>query len=995
MKLRTLTIHNIASIAHADIDFDGAPLDRADVFLISGDTGAGKSTILDAICLSLFGTVPRMTGLRGGDRYDEISFTDERQLLRAGTGEGFARLTFRGNDGHEYDCRWAVRRSRNKPDGKFQKAERYLLVDGDAAGALTKTKEVSAAVEAAVGVGYEQFVRTSMLAQGEFTRFLKADDREKSEILEKLTGTGLYKEIGAEIFRRTSECRKVVDDLQLKIDSANLLSEEEKSALIAESKALEVAIEEDRRQSKILNERLGQLRRRDAMVLALERSKVALDKARAAAEADSVASDKQILADYGTTALARENLHALRAAVSDYNDSVSALSGLRTSFGSILALKDKAQAEQQRLERVLDLLGSYLRCPWRGEPSEIDKACKALGRIDVLKSGEASFGFLEALRGEDNPGLSVAEAGAALSARQAILGRLNTLKGLKERCNAELATAERQQKERKEAEAEAAKEASELERATAVAKTLADVAATSRRLCSEMEMAGKEWAKKARASLVPGCTCPVCMQKVSEMPPVEEELTAIWRSLRERADGDALASSRAAAEVASHKALQSAALKRAEQLTENIRQGAANIEKLQEAVRAARVDSGISEDENIDTAIEACRKDVEAAEYSFMCASLTDAVRDKYVSCRQTVAEKKVHCDNLVRLVDSVVNLLPEWEGVDQAAGLSGKAPSPSDFEASVRSQFDRRTRAQLTVDRLKQLVDEFLAATPEISAERLKSLASMTSESIEAIRRRLNAIAENFARAEAAYAENKKQLAELMSLTEKDPDADTLQTQLDALTERNGVNTRRYGAIGEILDRNAKTEAQLAVMLTELSEAREVWMKWKRLDDLLGSATGDRFNRIAQSFVLKSLLEKANVYLSRLTGRYRLRGVDGTYLILLEDAYAGFRQRPVVTSSGGESFMVSLALALALADAGSSFCCDTLFIDEGFGTLSGEPLQKAVALLRTLYHRSGRRVGIISHVAELKNDIAVQIHVTRNPVDEVASVEVKEGWHE
>lgn len=105
-----------------------------------------------------------------------------------------------------------------------------------------------------------------------------------------------------------------------------------------------------------------------------------------------------------------------------------------------------------------------------------------------------------------------------------------------------------------------------------------------------------------------------------------------------------------------------------------------------------------------------------------------------------------------------------------------------------------------------------------------------------------------------------------------------------------------------------------------------------------------------------------------------------GTFSIDVIDAYNGGARRSANTGSGGESFMVSLSLALALSDISPRLAVDTLFIDEGFGTLSGEPLARAVALLRSLQRESGRRVGIISHIEALAKEIPVRIEVIKDP---------------
>ncbi len=118
---------------------------------------------------------------------------------------------------------------------------------------------------------------------------------------------------------------------------------------------------------------------------------------------------------------------------------------------------------------------------------------------------------------------------------------------------------------------------------------------------------------------------------------------------------------------------------------------------------------------------------------------------------------------------------------------------------------------------------------------------------------------------------------------------------------------------------------------------------------------------------------------MAQLSDRYTLSVTAGSFVISLVDAYQGYTSRSAATISGGESFLVSLALALALSDMGTRVSADTLFIDEGFGTLSGEPLHNAIETLRSLHSSSGRQVGIISHVRELRECLPVQIRVERD----------------
>ena len=147
----------------------------------------------------------------------------------------------------------------------------------------------------------------------------------------------------------------------------------------------------------------------------------------------------------------------------------------------------------------------------------------------------------------------------------------------------------------------------------------------------------------------------------------------------------------------------------------------------------------------------------------------------------------------------------------------------------------------------------------------------------------------------------------------------------------------------------------------------------------LFGSADGKKFRNIAQSYVLRQLLAGANHYLSRLTDRYRMECLLGGLTILLRDEYQGGVKRPTSTISGGESFLVSLALALGLSSLNrKSLSVDVLFIDEGFGTLESDNLNTVMEALEKLHQIGGKKVGIISHVEGLRERIKTQIQVRR-----------------
>ena len=170
------------------------------------------------------------------------------------------------------------------------------------------------------------------------------------------------------------------------------------------------------------------------------------------------------------------------------------------------------------------------------------------------------------------------------------------------------------------------------------------------------------------------------------------------------------------------------------------------------------------------------------------------------------------------------------------------------------------------------------------------------------------------------------------------------------------------------------------------LQQAEAVYRQWAEFSNMLGSADGRTLRKIAQSYLLGELLGSANGYLRQFNDRYELETNPGTLTILVRDLLQGDRTA-VTTLSGGESFMVSLALALALSSmSGKVFNVDTIFIDEGFGSLSAGYLDNVMETLNRPYDMGGRRVGIISHVEMLKERITTQIQVERDPKDNTVS---------
>ena len=194
---------------------------------------------------------------------------------------------------------------------------------------------------------------------------------------------------------------------------------------------------------------------------------------------------------------------------------------------------------------------------------------------------------------------------------------------------------------------------------------------------------------------------------------------------------------------------------------------------------------------------------------------------------------------------------------------------------------------------------------------------------------------------------------------------------------QEENLNTERSLSIIEArLLQQAKNKAAVEQIAKELSEKQSVADRWAKLNKLIGSADGTKFKVIAQSYTLNLLLLHANKHLSYLSKRYKLQQVPGTLALQVVDCDMCDEIRTVYSLSGGESFLISLALALGLSSLSSNnLKVESLFIDEGFGSLDAESLRTAMEALEQL-QMQGRKIGVISHVQEMSERISVQVQV-------------------
>ena len=363
MILQQLQIHNIASIEDATIDFEAQPLADSEVFLITGKTGAGKSTLLDAICLALYASTPRLenTSMQGEMRDNEkdIKIKDPVQLMRRNTGEAFVRLTFIGSNGVHYEAQWSVARARNKVTGKIQN-KKWTLRNLDTDFTYAKDKEIREEIALAIGLDFKQFCRTTLLAQGEFTRFLNSKDDEKAEILEKITGVDAYSRIGAKIFEQTVEKKKIWEDSQQKIEGIQILNDEEIAQknnqlqqLDEQSQQLKSTLEKEQKKLRWIQQEQDFRQRK-------EQAKEDLAHVKAIAESDETQQQEQTIALWNHTIEARAKMNEAASCAKTILQQEAQLQSLEQTFRQIQGAQSYELQQEQTIALSIKNIDDYL-----------------------------------------------------------------------------------------------------------------------------------------------------------------------------------------------------------------------------------------------------------------------------------------------------------------------------------------------------------------------------------------------------------------------------------------------------------------------------------------------------------------------------------------------------------------------------------------------------------------------------------------------------------
>lgn len=941
MKILAIRLKNLTSIeGTVEVDFMAEPLHSAGIFAISGPTGAGKSTLLDALCLALYDKAPRFaTSVENVNLADvgdnQINQSDVRNLLRRGTSDGYAEVDFLGIDGRRYRSRWSVRRTRNKINGSLQPQTLEVKeLDTEKEFQGTK-KELLIQLVELVGLTYEQFTRTVLLAQNDFATFLKSKGAAKAELLEKLTGTGVYSRISQEVYARNKAAQEEVTLIQNRMNVIELMPEEE---LLALQKEKELSIEKRAAGIKLLAEQNEQLNVVRSLKIQEE-----LWKKKQQEEQEEQAREKVL---QGALASQEEGLVHFKAQWEAIQPDLKKARQLDVQIQSqqssyiqsqqILQAANRQVAEQEQKMRVAaeQLQVSY---------SSLNRLLSHVGIEEALQLEQVE----EILRQEES------KLAAATSTNEERLLRLNSfgyplLAEEQVKLQKEL-TRQQNIRQLTETQTKAKTEIERLEKEVAnCLKQLTEqetALKVTQRLYENARMAVGKDVKALRRQLQEGEACPVCGSTAHPYHQEQEVVDTLFRSIEQeynvastnyqQMNNRSIALQR---DLAHQKTVDGQI---AEQLAALYKAGieAGNEEQIQR--RLAELAERILEYRNLYA--EWQRGDEETKKIRTHC----EALRENVSLCRLAVQKVSSAKEQLVILQNAASAELKRFEVIEKALNVL------------------RQERSQLLKGKS---ADEAEAAVAKREKELNLALEKARKE-VEAVHNRLSGLQGEMKQIALAIGELQEQYKKIES-------PELLPEIIKKQQEENLNIERALSTMEACLLQQAKNKLTVEQIAKELAEKQTVAERWAKLNKLIGSADGAKFKVIAQSYTLNLLLLHANQHLSYLSKRYKLQQVPDTLALQVIDCDMCDEIRTVYSLSGGESFLISLALALGLSSLSSNnLKVESLFIDEGFGSLDAESLRTAMEALEQL-QMQGRKIGVISHVQEMSERISVQVQV-------------------
>lgn len=1125
MKIHKIKIENIASIADSTINFDCPEIASQPLFLISGDMGTGKTTILNSICLALYDDVPalRTIGSTDGGDLSGLSVTNTRQFVRRGAARGSVMLWYEGIDGQEYRVSWLARRARGKLTGNWQNIERALEhIEYDANGdeisveRFFKKHDIDYMVKRTVGLSFDQFTRTTLLAQGQFASFMKASDKDKAQILEKLTGTDIYASIGRKVNELAKEKDNEFSILNAKISDVKLLDEAERCEISARIALLSCECDKLKSDIDLCIKKRDWLLQDEKLSLLLNEKIDAENTAEAVVKSDEYIEYRSCLNDWILTSDLRVLIGQRNALEEKYRSLISdsraiMMNEYRVVSNGLLWFGNNITSMTEKLSKInaaIDMLKDY--------NVMIENAQRISGLADAIADAQNNLNVKSAELNtisrqisnnqkitdtmtearthaeneleESEKTLAIKEIDAERyklteisSERDALISRVLSLNKGKnvlakfDETSSELKNISDSLNTNEVEITECLKMISECEYKSVSLES--DYFRCKGRMEGEMEL--HDHIVSLRRRYAETKVCPLCgtpdvhlclddeindkLHEASEALTKSEKLMNENKSLLEK--------SRARLKIL---------IDNGEQLKNKCKQKNSQLKVCLEAIRSSSMELGIElQADGVDDLLDKMLLDAEkqvdeckrklvdatnshtqlatARKYRDKCRLSVDKadaeLRKHLEDCRQ-IADEDASCKSAIEMYREIISKnLSEMESflsddfrtqlsVESAGAMAERIvclkASRDELLESASSLAYNITKAEADYNELSTLMigldAMFTNHIPAVKYEPTPEYMGNIKESTYQLRDNMitlsasisenrDTVAEIDGRIESGLSEVGLEIEKVREISAWSPeqvanwdkfvkDADmalrvandarreALRQQemhrrcrpdigegsVDIISEEISIKSKlRDDALTEcgvkkrMLQTDAEAAKRLSDDLVKLEQLRVDRNDWAILDSAFGGADGVRFRKKAQSYVLSLLLANANYYLQQLSPRYSLTCMPDSLAINVVDSWQGDSERNVGMLSGGEGFVVSLALALGLASISKEkIDVDTLFIDEGFGSLDRETLDVVINTLDRLHQLGGRRIGIISHVQELKERIPVQICVER-----------------
>lgn len=1064
MKILELRFKNLNSLyGEWKIDFTSPEYVSNGIFALTGPTGAGKSTILDAICLALYGATPRLGKIT----------KSANEIMSRQTGECYAEVLFESQAGR-YRCHWEQRRARKKADGNLQDQEHQIVDEATEKPIETKKSLVGSVIEEKTGMDFDRFTRSILLAQGGFDTFLKADPEQKSKILEQITGTEIYSDISRRTHERLTAERNELNLLEAETAGIVLL-EPEKEAEIQDELETKQKLEAE------LSAKLSATGRSITWLTTIASLKNEVhnlidEETNLRAEIDAFLPERDKLAA-AIKAASLDGVHATLRALRDLQrdeqlsmqKEIAALPELETAANAqaeaLKAAEQHTSKNKDDLEAAAPLIQKI-----RGFDQRISDQAKTIsGNSEQCASEATKIEADKQIRAEKLENRTAAEKRLKIAAQflvehaqdKWLIGGLAGIEEqLKNLVDKQKETA-RKDKALQKADAAVTEATGKLDAAKAQsAVRRQELANATQKLQEGNDALGELLAGKLlrehrvqhesllrelayiriindledhRAKLEDGKECPLCgslehpfakgniptpdetdkqLAYLSDLITRAEQQEAVIGKLK---DAEIIArqrlgkSERLEGEAASGE--KTAVQSRAE-LKTDVQALRDDFEKLMLAVSEKLQPLGIldiAESEvssllkSLKSRLNAWQEQVETkAGLEKMIADIDAEIArlDAVIEAKASVLTEKR--ENLEQLAQAQADMMHERKKVygDKSPDAEESRLKQSILHAEQAEKEARRldhasqqkvsaakNRIESLEKRLREREPELHKAEAEFSKtleatdfveESLFLAAVLPPEERESLALRARKLDHAQTELNSKRKDREARLAAENAHNVTDKTLDELQAQFKDDEASAKVLREAIAGLKHKLEENSSAKERIKEKQSAIEAQKKEYRRWEKLHTLIGSADGKKYRNFAQGLTFEIMVSHANRQLEKMSDRYLLvRDEQQPLELNVVDNYQAGEIRSTKNLSGGESFIVSLTLALGLSKMASrKVRVDSLFLDEGFGTLDEEALETALETLSGL-HQDGKLIGIISHVSALKERISTQITIT------------------